>query len=257
MMTGTDAPAFPGDPALVPLTLELLADLHAGVFDEPLATLLRRRVAADPRAGAVLAALDATVADLATVADQQAARIPDRVASRLDSTLAIASATRAVPEHVDRPRADPPRRRRRAGWSGVALAVAAAAAIGVLALSGMQLDTAGSGLGGDALDTAIGIQSPEPPVLTRDSLHLALEQALQTRDYGPLSPPPRLRSCLRANEVALGAAPLGALEVTLDGRRGVLLVLPTSRIEQLRLLVVSPNCGSAGPATLADQLMIR
>ncbi|MDQ3154732.1 MAG: hypothetical protein M3R63_24395, partial [Actinomycetota bacterium] len=47
-----------------PLPVELLADLHAGVLDDEHAAAVRRLVAADPHAQAVLAALDATVADL-------------------------------------------------------------------------------------------------------------------------------------------------------------------------------------------------
>jgi hypothetical protein len=44
--------------------------------------------------------------------------------------------------------------------------------------------------------------------------------------------------------------------VLLDGRPGVLLVLPTGRAGRLRLLVVAPSCGAGGPAeALADQLV--
>lgn len=253
-MTGSGGQVPPDDPVDAPLSLELLADLHAGVFDEPLAAQLRRRVAADSGASAVLAALDATVADLAALPHQQTVRIPDSVARRLDAALATERA--ASPALVADMTLEV-RRRRRVGWAGVAIAAAAAAAIGVVALSGVQLDTAGTPLAGDALDTAIGIQSSEPLALTHGNLRDALGQALEARDYGPLSPPQRLRNCLTANGVAPGGAPLGALEVTQDGRRGVLLVLPTDRIEQVRLLVVGPNCGSGNPSRMADYLMIR
>jgi len=121
------------------------------------------------------------------------------------------------------------------------------------------METAGAG---DALDTAIGIQASEPLALDRSnpaSLHNALDQALKAQDYGPLSPPQRLRNCLTANGggAPLGSLPLGALEVTLEGRRGVLLVLPTDQAGQVRLLVVGPSCNSANPSRIADQLMIR
>lgn len=267
-MTGTDASGSPGDPTQAPLTqapltLELLADLHAGVFDEPLAAQLRRRVAADPQAAAVLAALDATVADLAALPHQRTTPIPEDVARRLDTALATERAgtdprleagwagAAAAPALVTEMNSGM-LRRRRAGWAGVAFLAAAAAATGVVALSGVMLDTAGA-----PPDTAIGIQASEPPALTSGdptSLRHALDQALTANDYGLLSPPQRLRNCLTANDAE---TPLGALEVTLDGRRGVLLVLPTDRSEQFRLLVVSPTCNSATPSRLADHLMIR
>ncbi|MGQ0776457.1 MAG: hypothetical protein ACT4NY_18860 [Pseudonocardiales bacterium] len=262
-MTGTDAPGSPGDPTQAPLTLELLADLHADLFDEPLATQLRRRVAADSQAAAVLTALDATMADLAALPHQRTTPIPEGVAHRLETTLAgeragtdpalTAGWAAAAPALVT-DMSSAVRRRRRAGWAGVAILAVAAAAIGVVALSGVVMETAGAG---DALDTAIGIQASEPLALDRSnpaSLHNALDQALKDQDYGPLSPPQRLRNCLTANG---GGAPLGALEVTLEGRRGVLLVLPTDQVGQVRLLVVGPSCNSANPSRIADQLMIR
>ncbi|MGH3911993.1 MAG: hypothetical protein ACRDTC_01075 [Pseudonocardiaceae bacterium] len=267
-MTGTDAPAYPGDPARAPLTLELLADLHAGVFDEPLATQLRRRVATDSQAGAVLAALDATVAELAELPHQRTTPIPDDVVRRLDATLATERADEDSP--LETAWAGAPaspelaanmtaavRRRRRAGWAGVAIMTAAAAMIGVLALAGLAPDTTGAPRADDALGTAIGIQSAEPFVLTQSNLHDAFNQALATQDYGALSPPQRLRNCLMAHGAAPGTTPLGGLEVILDGRRGVLLVLPTDRLDQLQLLVVTTNCSPAAPSRLATHLMTR
>lgn len=258
-MTGTDASGSPGDPTQAPLTLELLADLHAGMFDEPHAAQLRRRVAADSRAAAILAGLDATVADLAALPHQRTTPTPDSVVRRLDTALA-----------TERARTDPPlgagwsgaaspalvadmtsavRRRHRAGWAGAAFLAAAATVTGVVALSGVLLDTAG-----DALDTAIEIQGPKPLALTSDNLPDALEQALKARDYGPLSPPQRLRNCLTTHG---GGAPLGALEVTYEGSRGVLLVLPTDQPEQVRLLVVGPSCDAADPSRIAEHLLTR
>ncbi|MGH3930728.1 MAG: hypothetical protein ACRDTF_12200, partial [Pseudonocardiaceae bacterium] len=73
-------------------------------------------------------------------------------------------------------------------------------------------------------------------------------------DYGPLSAPQRLRSCLTTHG---GGTPLGALEVTYEGSRGVLLVLPTDRPAQVRLLVVGPSCNSANPSRIADQFLTR
>ncbi|HKR51350.1 MAG TPA: hypothetical protein VJT72_17565, partial [Pseudonocardiaceae bacterium] len=83
-MTGTGGPVRPND---LPWSLELLADLHAGALTGRAAARLRSQVATDPQASAVLAALDATVADLATLP----AQMPDAVAQRLDAALAVES----------------------------------------------------------------------------------------------------------------------------------------------------------------------
>ncbi|MGH4015573.1 MAG: hypothetical protein ACRDSL_16960 [Pseudonocardiaceae bacterium] len=270
-MTGTDGQVSPGDPTAGPLTPELLADLHAGVLDEQVATPLRLRVAADAQARTVLAALDATVAELGALPQQRTAPMPDAVANRLDAALA-AEAARASRLPVDPPPDTrvgvaqvPPmpvadlaaRRRRRTGWAGIGILAAVAAAIGVVALSGVQLDTAGTPRGGDALGNATRVQPSEPFALTSGNLGGALDQALKARDYGPLTPPPMLQNCLAANGVAGGGAPLGALEVTLNGRRGVLLVLPTGQIAQVRLLVVGPSCSPGNPSELAEYVLRR
>ncbi|HKR49398.1 MAG TPA: hypothetical protein VJT72_07425, partial [Pseudonocardiaceae bacterium] len=94
---------------------------------------------------------------------------------------------------------------------------------------------------GDALGAA-AVSPPTPLVLSSGDLSGALEHALGARDYGPLSQPEALQRCLAANNVPVADKPLGAREVTLDGRPGVLLVLPTPQIGQFRLLVVDPHC---------------
>src|SRR5262245_31062556 len=97
--TGTDGRVTSEDPAQAPLTLELLADLHAGVFDERVSAQLYRRADADPRAREILAALDATVADLNALSQQRTAPIPDAVAGRLDAAVA-AEMQRGAPAPV-------------------------------------------------------------------------------------------------------------------------------------------------------------
>lgn len=87
----TDGPD--GPPAL---TDDLVADLHAGVLDDAAAARLWPLVHADRGASAVLAALDATTADLRGLgagADTGSAptptvRMPGDVAARLDAALA-------------------------------------------------------------------------------------------------------------------------------------------------------------------------
>jgi hypothetical protein len=285
-MTGTDA-QVPGDPADGPLSLEILADLHAGVLDEDLAATLRRRIATDPHAGTVLAALDATVADLVALPRQRTVRMPDEVALRLDAALAAeagrngGSATRRppasaesapgppaspvlpeftrgpgrVPDIPPTPTTDFTARRRRLGWVGAGLLAAAAATVGIVALSGVQWQTAGTPRAADALGTATGVHPAPPLTLTRATLGSALGEARNSREFGPLSPPTKLHSCLAANGVGAGGAPIGALEVTLDGQPGILLVLTTGQLAEFRLLVVGPECGPGNPSQLANSVV--
>jgi hypothetical protein len=266
-MTGTEGPIRPGDPpqrsaARSPeWSLDLLADLHAGALTEQAATSLQARAIVDPEARTVLAALDATVADLAALPTRGPARIPDTVAQRLDAALATEAQrvdrrcahlperarTGAARQLVTRPVG---RRRLRARW--VAAGVLAAAVIGV-AVSGVMISvmTGGTPRAGDALGAA-AVSPPAPLVLSSGDLSGALSPALGARDYGPLSRPEALRGCLDANDVPARDKPLGAQEVTLDGRRGVLLVLPTTQTTQFRLLVVGSGCGRGNPARMAD-----
>ncbi|MGH3982837.1 MAG: hypothetical protein ACRDST_09205 [Pseudonocardiaceae bacterium] len=267
-MTGTDGPIRPGDPpqrsaARSPeWSLDLLADLHAGALTEQEATPLRARTITDPQARTVLAALDATVAELAALPTGGPARIPDAVTQRLDAALA-AEVQRADPAHLpDRARtgryraarqlASRPagRRHLRARW--VAAGVLAAAVIGV-AVSGVMIGvmTGGTPRAGDALGAA-AVSPPTPLVLSSGDLSGALSHALGVRNYGPLSRPEALQGCLDANDVPARDKPLGAREVTLDGRRGVILVLPTAQTTLFRMLVVDPGCRPGNPARMAD-----
>jgi hypothetical protein len=275
-MTGTEGPIRPGDPpkrsaAQYPeWSLDLLADLHAGALTGQAATSLRARAIADPQARTVLAALDATVADLAALPTRSPARVPDAVAERLD--VALAAETRRVDPHrphlvnqarsrryraASRQPATKPagQRRLRARWVGAG--VLAAAVIG-LAVSGVVTGviTGGTPRTGDALGAA-AVAPPAPLVLSGSDLSGALNPAFGARDYGPLSRPEALRGCLDANDVPARDKPLGAREVTLDGRRGVILVLPTTQATQFRLLVVGPACGPGNPARMADRVAGR
>ncbi|MGH4020333.1 MAG: hypothetical protein ACRDT0_14085, partial [Pseudonocardiaceae bacterium] len=135
------------------------------------------------------------------------------------------------------------RGRRRAGWAGAGLLAAAAAAT-VLALGGVQQETGDSPVFG-------------PPTLALSDPGDGLDAALGARDYGPLSRPDAVAACLHANGIAPAGNPLGSREVTLDGRRGILLVLPTGQIAQFRIVVVGPDCGPGNPSLLADDIVGR
>jgi hypothetical protein len=216
------------------------------------------------------AALDATVTDLNALSTRCPARMPDAVAQRLDAALAAEmlandglGANRPTSDTVRAAhRLAAPRkplimlatRRLRVRWIGAG--VLAAAVIGVAVSGVSSLMTGGAPRAGDALGAA-AVSPPAPLALSSGDLSGALNHALGARDYGPLSQPEALRRCLDANNVPVRDEPLGAREVTLDGQRGVLLVLPTSQIAHFRLLVVGPDCAPDNPAQLTDGVAIR
>lgn len=245
-----------------PWPVDVLADLHAGAFDTAEADRLWPVVRQDPDAGSVLDALDATRAELAGLATR-AVPMPDRFAAGLDAAIA-AEARAAFPSpRVPRQQTIPPqqqagpppvapvadlaaarqRRNRRFGWAGGALVAAAAVAVAVIAIPH----------GGTPVR---GVAAAPPQALTSGQLGTAtLSAAIGRADYGPLSDQATRAACLSANGQDPNQNPAGALQVTLDGKPGTLLVLPTGRSAQFRLLVVGPDCAADQPDRLADTVV--
>ena len=96
----TEQPGFSAVPIGPPWTVDVLADLHAGVYPDDVSADLRRRIGDDPEAMAVMAALDSTVDDLSLMT---APRMPERFALRLDAAIAAESAARTGARPADRP----------------------------------------------------------------------------------------------------------------------------------------------------------
>jgi len=262
-MTGNDTPTRGGLPPGPPWPLDLLADLHAGVLDPPEAGELRRRVESDPESRATLAALDATQRALASLPRP---RMPADVAARIDAAIAREAASTATggPAGAVDTRTAPTvdftteraRRRGLIAGAGILAAAAAAAVFAVVNLTGGTTNgqpTAGL----PPLSTQSSSSQPDrgtqPLALSSANLGEALSDALNAKDYGPLADKSKLADCLIANGMDPGDPPVGAKQVTLDGKRGVLLVLPAgSNPPKWRLLVVGPECGPNNPATLAS-----
>lgn len=261
-MRGNDVPADGGLQPGPPWPLDLLADLHAGLLDPPDAEELRRRVESDPDSRATLAALDATQRALAELPRP---RMPEDVAARIDAAIANESAARAAGGSAGAPARTTPsasavnltaeRARRRRGLitgAGI-LAAAAVAVFAVVNLTGSTTD--GQPNAGSTPSATGSATTGTPPLaLSSNNLGDALDDALGATDYGPLAGASKLNGCLSANGVVTtDAVPVGAKEVTLDGRPGVLVVLPVgTNPPKWRMLVVGPECGPNRPATLAD-----
>jgi hypothetical protein len=76
-------------------------------------------------------------------------------------------------------------------------------------------------------------------------------------DYGPLADPQRRASCLGGLGYAASTKVLGARPIDMNGRPGVLLVLPGDTARALIALVVAPNCSSADTGLFADTVVAR
>ncbi|MEV4311516.1 hypothetical protein [Actinocrispum sp. NPDC049592] len=241
-----------------PWSVDLLADLQAGALDPGAAAQLWPQVNADPEARAILAALEATQADLREFAMAPAPPMPAHFAARLDAAIAAESQVRSQ-AHAPQPQPAPnvvsldearKRRNRRLGW-GAGFLAAAAAAVGI-AFAAIPSTTPGSSVAGPPTG---GTSSAAQDPLTFKSEDLGqpqLEAAKGKNDYGPFEDKAKLAACFEANGIKATAEPLGARQVTVDGKKGTLLVLVRGA-GQFRLIVVGPDCGPGTPSKLADK----
>jgi hypothetical protein len=250
-----------GTPPGPPWSVDVLADLHAGVLDDAESAALWPRVRQDQDARSVLAALDATSAELAAFARQPIVPIPHSVAARLDAVMA-AEANALFGNRAPAPVIDlaavvdltAARRRRgkRIGWTA-GLVAAAAAVIGVVVVSLPHNGNQGTP---EAAPPSTDGSAAGPPVALRGQLNAAtVSAALGRADYGPLTEPSRRAACLAANGQNPDRTPAGAMRVTLNGTPGVLMVLPTGQLAQYRLLVVGLDCAAGHPDRLANTVI--
>ena len=143
---------------------------------------------------------------------------------------------------------------RRTGRRTVLVLVAAAAVVAAVVVGVLSAVAPAGAPAPSALPTT---PAPEVPVLAGGDGPSALRAGLGRSDYGPLGDPGRLAGCLGAHGVPAGARPVGARQVVVDGRAGVLFVLPTGVAARFRVLVVEPGCAAGAPLTLSDTLVGR
>lgn len=240
-----------------PWSVDLLADLHAGVLDEAVANRLWPQVNADPEARAILDALDSTVADLGALPMAPAAPMPPEVATRIDAALAAEVSRTAEPGRDEPPVApvvslDNARRKRNRmlGWGAGVLTAAAAAvvAVAVIVPNGQQ----GDGLPA-AAPTPADTSTPPLSLRSEGGLGSALGEVSGVRDFGPLGDEQRLDACLEAAGIDPDVKPAGVRPATLDGREAVLVLYTTGEFAQFRLVALSPDCGPDNPEVLLDK----
>jgi hypothetical protein len=78
-----------------------------------------------------------------------------------------------------------------------------------------------------------------------------------TPNYGPLSDPQRRASCLNGLGYPAPTQVLGARPLDVNGRAGVLLLVPGATAGSVVALLVEPNCSAAHTGLLADTVVRR
>jgi hypothetical protein len=229
-----------------PITPGLLADLQAGLLDDATAAALRLRIRTDPAAAQMLAALDQVrreLADLGT-AEASAPDVPADVTARIGAAL---RADRTGPTHAAR---HTPR------WQLIGLVVGVGAAVAGVAVGVLMLmrdPTPTFSAGPTANSITVSRPAPALPLSNPQIVGLLS----QSPDYGPLADPQRRASCLSGLGYSAATQVLGARPVDMQGRPGLLMVLPADTPGMVLALVVAPDCNSAHTGLVADTLVTR
>jgi hypothetical protein len=239
-----------------PWSVDVLADLHAGVLDDAQAAELWPLVNADPEARAILDALDATQADLASLADVPAPPMPAEYAARLDAALAAEAAARfpaAQQAAPDAPVVDLAaarrRRNKRLGWAAGVLTAAAAAVVAVTVAIPDTSQQSGT--------PDVAAPAPSGPTVGSDGsgAQALVGKAIGVRDFGPLQNEDRLDACIAAAGLDPKVRPEGIRPVNVGGKAGVMIILTTGKLAQFRLVAFGADCGPGNPAVLFDKVV--
>ncbi|GAA4869356.1 hypothetical protein [Actinomycetospora straminea] len=201
----------------------------------------------DPADPAVAAALARTRADLAA----HGARTPAMPAGLVDDVRRALAAEETAPRT-----GHPPTRGRRRALVGGLLAGVVAVVVAVVVVVVATGSPATPAPAPAPPPTAAPAPAGVPTLSSGDGVS-ALRAGLGRADYGPLADEGRLGDCLAAHGLPPGTRPVGARQVVVDGRSGVLLVLPTGVAARFRLLVVEPGCTTGAPLTVSDTLVGR
>ncbi|OBG28416.1 hypothetical protein [Mycobacterium sp. E3198] len=239
------------DAAEPPLTVELLADLQAGLLDDDAAARVRKRVREDPAAQSILHALNQVRCDVAALGADAASApdVPPEVTARISAALTPnGSHDRVGVAHSSRPHIRPARLA--AGVAGVGAALAAIG-VGTAALLNAPEPAPSTPA------TAQHITVSTPPAAIPLSQAEILGLLSKSPDYGPLGDPSLRASCLSGLGYPASTRVLGARPVDINARPGVLLVLPGDTPDDLAVFAVALNCSAADTGLLANTQVPR
>lgn len=273
--------------AQVPLSAEVLADLHAGVYDTGDADVLRQRVDQDPGARQTLAALDQVRAELVAWVDSPAPEVPVSVVDDIVAALRAESAKPTLPavaEGSARPadaslnlvtgpvpldhRRHPVAKRRWLAYSGAGLAAAACVAVAITMVAQNQQRAAQTttAIAGPSLSQQIAPKTAAPaaPVAPELPAQAAMGQTpfpLSGNDvtalvgrapaFGALDDAARRASCLTGLGLSASTPVLGAQTLDIDGP-AVVMVVPAERPGELLAVAVRPGCSQSDPQRVAQ-----
>lgn len=215
------------------MTVELLADLQAGLLDDRTAARLRQRARTEPQVAAQLAALDRVrreVSELGTDAESA----PD-VPAELAHDIGVALRSALPPDH-----ATTSRFRHLAAAAGIA-AVLVAGVVGTVTL-----------LHGAPNPSAPVDTTPQALPLSRDQLGTLLHQRA---DLGELTDPRRRASCLSGLGYPVTTAVLGGERTELGGGPAVLMLLPGDTAGRVDVVVVGRQCSAADTALVLSSVV--
>ncbi len=227
-----------------PLTVETLADLQAGLFDDETAARLRQRVRTDPDARQTVDALNRVRHEVAALGTEPASA-PDVDPAAVDRIGATLRKQHAV--H----RGGLPRSARLAVAATGLVAVAVAVWLGTRALVAAPESTPSR----PTTIEHITVSRPPATIPLSDQQILAV---LDDRpDFGALTDPHRRASCLTGLGYPADSQPLGARAVDIGGRPAVLLLLPGDTPGAVSALAVAATCSSVDTGLLADRIVHR
>lgn len=233
------------------VSLELLADLQAGLLDDATAARLRRRIRDDPAVARQYAALEQIRRDVRDLADDATdSDLPPEATARIGSALRDAGPRSARHTVV-------PGRSAGHGARSTRPAVVAGAATGLIAV-GIGAVVVLSGPGEPARISA-GPTAASMTVQRQAGMPWPDRQILGLRtrppELGALAAPDRLRSCLTGLGYTPTTSVLGAATLTMHDRAQVLLLLPRADDGAVMALVVSPGCNATDAGLIADAVI--
>ena len=232
-----------------PLTVDSLADLQAGLYDDNTAARVRKKVRTDPHAQQTMTALNQVRRDVAALGTDasSAPEVDPRVVDRIGAAL---RAERAGAAHtVGRGRL--PRS------AGLAVAATGLTAVAVAVWLGTRalLTAPASTTSRPTTIEHITVSRPPLSIPLSDQQILALVD--HEPDFGPLTDPRRRASCLSGLGYPASARVLGARPIDIAGHPAVLLVLPGDAPGNVKALAVAPTCSAANTGLSADRMFTQ
>jgi hypothetical protein len=232
-----------------PVTVDLLADLQAGLLDDRTAADVRRRARTDPEVARRLAILDRVRRDVAHLGVDAAsapdipadvtARVGAAVGNQLPQAQGLLASRGAPSAHAARA----VRFRTAAAALGLAAAVGAVAVGATMLLRPADPHTPSSTT---ASQPPGGLPLTDPEILGL---------LTQTPDPGSLADPARRASCFNGLGYPTDASVLGARPLDVRGRPGVLFLLAGDAPGRIDAVVVGEGCSAADSDLLARTVL--